>query len=110
VAFGSFGLKALEHGRITSRQIESARRVIARQTRRGGKIWIRVFPHTPITKKSEGIPMGSGKGSVSHYVALIKPGHILFEIDGIAPEVVQKTFILAGHKLPVKTKLVKKMS
>jgi large subunit ribosomal protein L16 len=109
VSFGSFGLKTLEAARLTARQIEAARRVIARQTKRGGKVWIRVFPHLPVTCKSEGVPMGSGKGAVDHYVARVKPGHVLFEIDGISPELVKEAFTLAGHKLPVKTKIISKM-
>lgn len=106
VAFGSYGIKTLDHGRITPRHIEAVRRVIARKTKRGGKIWIRIFPHTPITEKSEGVPMGSGKGSIKTYIARVKPGHVLFELDGISQELSYEVLISAAKKLPVRTKVV----
>lgn len=101
VSFGDFGLKALGKAEITSRQIEAARRAMTRYTKRGGKIWIRIFPHKPITQKSAEVPMGSGKGSVEYYVATIKPGAILFEIAGVDEKLARKAFELAAQKLPV---------
>jgi large subunit ribosomal protein L16 len=101
VAFGDFGLKALAKAEITSRQLEAARRAMSRYTKRGGKIWIRPFPHKPITQKSAEVPMGSGKGSVEYYVATIKPGAIIFEISGVDEESARKAFELAAQKLPV---------
>ncbi|HLC76234.1 MAG TPA: 50S ribosomal protein L16 [Candidatus Peribacterales bacterium] len=106
LAFGSVGLKALEPGEITSRQIEAARRAMTHNLKRGGKIWIRIFPHKPITRKAAEVPMGSGKGSVEYYVALVKPGTILFELDGLTPESAREALRLASHKLPVTTKTV----
>ncbi|HIQ57439.1 TPA: 50S ribosomal protein L16 [Candidatus Gracilibacteria bacterium] len=106
VAFGEFGIKALSFGEISSRQIESARQTMSRSLARKGKIWIRVFPHTPITRKAAEVPMGSGKGSVDFYVARVKPGTVLFEIRGVSEEIAREAFRLAGHKLSVKTKLV----
>jgi len=106
LAFGAFGLKAMNTGEITSRQIEAARRAITRSVKRGGKVWIRIFPHTPITRKAAEVPMGSGKGSVDHYVALVKPGTILFEMDGVSEELAREAMRLAKYKLPVKTKFV----
>lgn len=107
VAFGEFGLKALGKAEITSRQIESARRAMTRFTKRGGKIWIRPFPHKPITQKAAEVPMGSGKGSVEYYVATIKPGTILFEISGVSEEQARKAFELAAQKLPVVCRFAK---
>lgn len=109
LAFGSIGLKAQTTGEITSRQIEAARRAMAHSLHRGGKIWIRIFPHKPITKKGAEVPMGSGKGSVEYYVAIVKPGHIIFEIDGLPEEMARRAFELASHKLPVKTKVVTRL-
>jgi large subunit ribosomal protein L16 len=106
VAFGSFGLKAETGERITSRQIESARRAMTRYIKRGGKIWIRIFPDTPITKKPAEVRMGSGKGSVDHYAAKVKPGVIMFEMDGVAEDVAKEAMRLAAHKLPVRTRFV----
>jgi len=106
VSQGSFGLKALSYAWITSRQIEAARRVLVRAMRKGGKLWIRVFPDKPVTTKGSEIPMGGGKGSVDHYVVPVKPGVILFEMDGVAREAAEEAMRLAGHKLPVKTKFV----
>lgn len=108
LAFGSFGLKALETCWLTARQIEAARRSMTRYIKRGGKIWLRVFPDKPVTKKGTEVPMGGGKGSVEHYVAVIKPGRILFEMDGVPAEIAQEALRLAAHKLPVKTKFVVK--
>ena len=103
VSFGSFGLKAKGRGRITSRQIESARRTITRQVKRGGKLWIRIFPVKPITKKPLEVRMGKGKGSVEYWVALIQPGRMLYEIDGVTEEQARIAFNLASAKLPIET-------
>lgn len=108
LSFGSFGLKAEEPAWLTARQIEAARRAITRHVQRGGKIWIRVFPDKPRTSKGVEVPMGGGKGSVDHYVAPIKPGRIIFEMDGIPENVAQEAMRLAGHKLPIKTRFVKR--
>lgn len=106
VSFGEFGLKTLERGEITSRQIESARRAISRHVKRGGKIWIRIFPDTPITKKPLEVRMGKGKGSVEYWVAKVQPGKVLYEIEGVAEEIARMAFSLASAKLPVKTTFV----
>lgn len=106
VAFGSIGLKAVGAGEITSRQIEAARRAMTRSVKRGGKIWIRIFPHTPITRKASEVPMGSGKGSVEFYVSRVKRGKILFEMDGIPEDLAREALQLADSKLPIKTKIV----
>lgn len=106
LSFGKYGLKTLERGRITSRQLEAARQAMARAIKRGGKIWTRIFPHKPFTKKALEVPMGSGKGNVEFYAAVVKPGHILFEIDGVTKDLAYEAFTLAGHKLPVKSKIV----
>jgi len=108
IAYGTFGLKSTESAWVTSRQIEAARRTVSNFTKRGGKFWIRIFPDKPITKRPPEDTMGGGKGAVDHYVFPVKPGRILFEIDGINEETARKALILAGHKLPVKTKVVKK--
>ena len=108
IAFGDYGLQALEPAWITSRQIEAARRAIVRHVKRGGKLWIRIFPDKPVTKKPAETRMGSGKGSVDHYVAVVKPGRILFEISGVSEEVAREAFRLAAHKLPIKTQFVVK--
>lgn len=108
IAHGSYGLMSLESERITSRQIESARQAMTRYIKRGGQIWIRIFPHTPVTLKALGTKMGSGKGSPEHFVAKIKPGTIMFEMDGVSEEVAREAMRLAGHKLPVKTRFVVK--
>jgi len=108
LSFGSYGLKSTEAKWITARQIESARRAITRYTSRGGKVWIRVFPHKPITAKSAEVGMGKGKGAVDHYVVNLKAGKILFEIDGVTPEVAAEALRRAGAKLPVKTKFISK--
>lgn len=106
VAFGSFGLKALDGGRITSRQIESARIAMTRFMKREGKVWIRIFPDKPITSKPLEVRMGKGKGALDHYVALIQPGRIMFELDGVPADVAHEALRLAAQKLPVLTKVV----
>jgi large subunit ribosomal protein L16 len=106
LAFGEFGLQSLEFGRLTSRQIESARIAITRHVKRGGKLWIRVFPHKPITKKPAETRMGKGKGDVDSYIAAIRRGTMIYEVSGITPEVAKEAFRLASHKLPVKTRVV----
>lgn len=108
ISFGSYALKSLEPHWITSRQIEAARRVITRYTKRGGKIWIRIFPDCPITKKGGEMPMGKGKGSIDYYVANVKPGTIMFEMDGVPVELAKKAMELAAYKLPVKCKFITK--
>ena len=108
IAFGSFGLKALENSWVTSRQIEAARRAMTRYVARGGKIWIRIFPDKPITSHGNESPMGSGKGAVDHFVAVIQKGRMLFEMDGVTGEQAQEAMRLAAHKLPVKTRFVAK--
>lgn len=106
VSFGMYGLKAISPAELSSRQIEAARRAMSHCIQRGGKIWIRVFPHIPITKKASEVPMGSGKGSVEFYMCPIQPGRVLFEMDGVTPEVAREAFRLAGAKLPMKTRFV----
>jgi len=108
VSFGQYGLKSLEGRWVTSRQIEAARRVMTRYTKRGGKIWIRIFPDKPITKKGGEMPMGKGKGAVDHYVAVVKPGVIMFEMDGVDKQMAKEAMKLAAYKLPVKCKFVTK--
>lgn len=108
LAFGMFGLKATEPIWLTSRQIEAARRTMTRFVQKGGKIWIKVFPDKPVTKKGVEVPMGGGKGSVDHYVTVIRPGRIIFEMDGIKEEVAREAMRKAGHKLPCKTIFVKR--
>jgi len=108
VSFGSYGLKSLGAHWVTARQIEAARRVLTRYTKKGGKIWIRIFPDKPVTKKGGEIPMGKGKGSVDYYVAVVKPGMIMFEMDGIEESVAKEAMDLAAYKLPIKCKFVKK--
>jgi large subunit ribosomal protein L16 len=103
VSFGEFGLKSLDRGRLTARQIEAARRTISRHVKRGGKIWIRIFPDKPISKKPLEVRMGSGKGSVEYWVAQIKPGTMLYELEGVSEELAREAFRLAAAKLPVKT-------
>ena len=106
VSFGSFGLMALDAHWISARQIEATRRAIIRYLRKRGKLWIRIFPDKPITKKGGEIPMGGGKGSVDHYVFPVKPGRIIFEIEGIKKELAQEAFKKATSKLPIKTKFI----
>ncbi|MDP2684100.1 MAG: 50S ribosomal protein L16 [bacterium] len=106
--FGSYGLKAMGRSWISSRQIESARRAMTRYINKGGKIWIRIFPDKPITTHGSEVPMGGGKGSVDHYVAIVKPGTIMFEIDGVEEKLAKEAMRLASHKLSVKTKFITK--
>jgi len=108
LAFGEFGLKSLDRGWFKSNQIEAARRVITGFTKRSGKVWIRVFPHQPITKKSPGAPMGAGKGEIDTYVAVVKPGRVLFELGGVTEEVAREALSLASIKIPFKTKIIAK--
>jgi len=109
VSFGEFGLKAVGRGRITARQIEAARRTITRRVKRGGKLYIRIFPDKPITKKPLEVRMGKGKGNVEYWVALIQPGRMLYEIEGVPEELAREAFKLAAAKLPVQTTFVKRM-
>jgi large subunit ribosomal protein L16 len=106
IAHGDFALQAQGHERITSRQIESARQAMTRYIKRGGKIWIRIFPHTPVTRKPQDVKMGSGKGSPEFFVAKVKPGTVLFEMQGVPEEAAREAMRLAAHKLPVKTKFI----
>ena len=103
VSFGEFGLKAIGRGRITARQIEAARRVMTRHIKRGGRVWIRIFPDKPITKKPAEVRMGKGKGSVEYYVAEIQPGKMLYEMDGVSEDIAREAFRLAAAKLPLLT-------
>ena len=104
--FGQFGLKALEPERITARQIEAARRAITRAMRRAGRVWIRIFPDVPVSAKPAEVCMGSGKGAPEFWVVRVKPGRIMFEIDGVAPELAREALTLGAAKLPIKTKMV----
>lgn len=106
IAFGEYALQAQGHERITSRQIEAARQAMTRYIKRGGKIWIRIFPHTPVTRKPQDVKMGSGKGSPEFFVAKVRPGTILFEMQGVNEETAREAMRLAAHKLPVKTKFL----
>jgi large subunit ribosomal protein L16 len=106
VSFGEFGLKAMDRGRLTARQIEAARRAMTRHIKRGGKIWIRIFPDKPITEKPLEVRMGSGKGNVEYWVAQIQPGRMLYEMEGVSEEIAREAFRLAAAKLPLKTKFV----
>ena len=106
VSFGTFGLKAVGRGRLTARQIEAARRAMTRYIKRGGNIWIKVFPDKPVSKKPSGIRMGSGKGAPEYWVAVIKPGRVLFEMAGVPEDVAREAMRLAQHKLPIKTKFI----
>ncbi len=108
VNFGSYGLKAEQGGLVSARQIEAARRAIIRYLRKGGKMWIRVFPDRPVTRKGQEVPMGGGKGAVDHYAAPVKSGRVIFEIDGIPEEKAKEALRKAGDKLPVKCKFVRK--
>lgn len=109
VSFGNIGLQAMTRGRITARQIESARRAMTRYVKRQGKIWIRIFPDKPITKKPLEVRMGKGKGNVEYWVAQVQPGKVLFEMQGIKDNIAHEAFMLATSKLPLKTKVVKRM-
>ncbi len=106
LAFGSFGLKSVEAGEITARQLEAARRALTHEVSRSGKIWIRIFPQKAITRKSPEVPMGSGKGAVEFYCAVVKPGTIIFELDGLPHDLAKEACRLAAHKLPVSTKFI----
>ncbi len=106
LAFGTFGLKSLETKWITARQIEAARRAVIRYLKKGGKLWVRIFPDKPVTKKGTEVPMGGGKGGVDHYVFPIKPGRILFELEGLKEEQAREAFEKAADKLPIKTKFI----
>jgi large subunit ribosomal protein L16 len=109
ISYGSFGLKALEPDRITARQIEAARRAITRHMKRQGRVWIRIFPDVPVSKKPLEVRMGSGKGSPEFWTARVRPGRIIFELDGVAESIAREAFELAGAKLPIKTKFVKRV-
>lgn len=106
LAFGRFGLKALTRGWMSSREIESARRAITRHIQRGGQVWIRIFPDKPVTASSPETPMGSGKGELDHFVAVIRPGRMLFELDGVARPIAEEAFRLAAHKLSIRTRFI----
>lgn len=106
VSFGEYGLKATERGRVTARQIESARRAMTRHIKRGGKIWIRVFPDVPISSKPLEVRMGKGKGNVDHWIAKIQPGAVLYEMEGVSEELAREAFRLAANKLPIKTTFI----
>lgn len=106
IAFGEFALQSMDNERITSRQIESARQAMTRHVKRGGKIWIRIFPHTPVTRKPQDVKMGSGKGNPEFFVAKVKQGTILFEMAGVSEELAREAMRLAAHKLPVRCKFV----
>lgn len=106
LAFGNIGLKVVESGEITARQLEAARKAMAHSVQRGGKIWIRVFPHTPVTKKAPEVPMGSGKGSLEYFAQTVNRGTIVFEMDGLPEAKAREALRLASHKLPLKTKII----
>ena len=106
MSFGQFGLKTLERGRLTARQIEAARRAITRHIKRGGRVWIRVFPDKPISEKPAEVRMGNGKGNPEYWVALVQPGRVLYEMDGVDEQLAREAFALAAAKLPVKTTFV----
>lgn len=106
VSYGEFGLKTLEHGQVTARQLEAARRAMSRHIKRGGKVWIRIFPDKPITKKPLEVRQGSGKGNVEYWVALVQPGRVMFEIEGVTEDLAKEALGLAAAKLPIKTVFV----
>ncbi len=108
IAFGSFGLKSTSHAWVSSRQIEAARRVLTRYVKRGGKIWIRIFPDRPVTRKGSEVPMGGGKGSPDHYVCTVKPGVVMFEMEGITETEAREALVQAAYKLPVTALFVKR--
>jgi large subunit ribosomal protein L16 len=110
VSFGEFGLKVMESGRLTSRQIEAARIAMTRFIKRGGKIWIRVFPDKPVTKKPAETRMGHGKGNVEEWHAVVKMGRILYEMEGVTEEIAKEAMLLAAHKLPLHTKMVRRLA
>jgi len=107
--FGSYGLKALEAERVTARQIEAARRAMTRQMKRAGRVWIRIFPDLPVSKKPTEVRMGKGKGSVEYWAARVAPGRIMFEIDGVEDDIAREALSLAAAKLPIKTRIVKRL-
>ena len=106
--YGKYGLQAMQAERISSRQIEASRQAMTRYIKRGGKIWIRIFPHTPVTQKPQDVKMGSGKGNPEYFAAKVKPGTIIFEMDGVSMEQAKEAMRLASHKLPIKTKFISK--
>ena len=108
IAFGDYALQSQSNSDVTSRQIESARQAMTRYIKRGGKIWIRIFPHTPVTKKALGLKMGGGKGNPEYYVAKVKTGTVMFEMKGVSEDVAREAMRLAGHKLPVRVRFVKR--
>jgi len=108
LAFGSFGLKALESCWLSARQIEAARRAVIRYLKKGGKFWVRIFPNKPVTRKGTEVPMGGGKGAVDHYAFSVRPGRVLFELEGLSEEMAKEAFARAGAKLPIKTKFIKR--
>ncbi|HEY0564977.1 MAG TPA: 50S ribosomal protein L16 [Terriglobales bacterium] len=108
ISFGEYGLKALESGWITDRQIEASRIAMTRFIKRGGKVWLRLFPDKPVTKKPAEVRMGSGKGALDHWVAVVRPGKVLFEMEGVAPDIAKEAMRLASHKLPIKTAFVQR--
>jgi large subunit ribosomal protein L16 len=109
VSFGEYGLKATTRGRLTARQIEAARRAITRYVKRGGKVWIRVFPDKPVSKKPLEVRMGSGKGNVEYWVALVQPGSVLYEMEGVSEDIAREAFRLAAAKLPIRTMFVERV-
>jgi large subunit ribosomal protein L16 len=108
--FGQYGLKALEPERLTARQIEAARRALTRHMKRSGQVWIRVFPDVPVTKKPLEVRMGSGKGGIEYWIARVKPGRILFEVDGVSEQIAREAFARAAAKLPIKTRFVQRIA
>ena len=110
LSFGAYGLKALTPDRITARQIEAARRAITREMKRAGRVWIRIFPDVPVSDKPAEVRMGKGKGSIEYWCARVKPGRIMFEIDGVPEEVARTAFALGAAKLPIKTKFIKRLN
>jgi len=108
VSFGEYGLQAMDRGRLTARQIEAARIAMTRYVKRGGKIWIRIFPDKPVTKKPAETRMGKGKGNPEEWVAVVKPGRILYEMEGVTPEIAREAFRLAAHKLPIPTRFLQR--
>ena len=108
--FGQYGLKALEPERVTARQIEAARRALTRHMKRSGQVWIRVFPDVPVTKKPLEVRMGSGKGAIELWIARVKPGRIIFEVDGVSEQIAREAFALAAAKLPIKTRFVQRIA
>jgi large subunit ribosomal protein L16 len=109
VSFGEFGLQATTNGWFSAKQIEAARKTITHSTKRMGKLWVRIFPDKPITKKAAGAKMGSGKGEIEAYVAVVKSGKVLFELSGVTPEIAREAFRKAGHKIPIRTKFIEKV-